>query len=47
MGLGINTGVAFFKKKWGALPFLNHESVRFPVKRPSLLESFFEGLIKG
>jgi hypothetical protein len=24
MGLGINAGVAFFKRKWGAAPFLQH-----------------------
>lgn len=24
LGLGINPGVAFFKKKWGAVPFLKH-----------------------
>ncbi|MBT9139112.1 MAG: hypothetical protein DDT31_01693 [Syntrophomonadaceae bacterium] len=25
LGLGINEGVAFFKKKWGGSPFLNYE----------------------
>ncbi|MCG2709080.1 MAG: hypothetical protein L6246_02000 [Thermodesulfovibrionales bacterium] len=25
LGLGINEGVAFFKKKWGGAPFLNYE----------------------
>ena len=24
LGLGINSGIAFFKKKWGAKPFQNH-----------------------
>lgn len=24
LGLGINSGVTFFKKKWGAVPFLKH-----------------------
>jgi hypothetical protein len=47
MGLGINEGVAFFKKKWGACPFLNHESLCLPAKRPSFFESIFQGLIKG
>lgn len=26
LGLGIHTGVAFFKKKWGGYPFLQYES---------------------
>jgi hypothetical protein len=47
MGLGISEGVSFFKKKWGARPFLNHESLQIPAKKPSLLESFFQGLRKG
>jgi hypothetical protein len=24
LGLGIDTGIAFFKRKWGAVPFLKH-----------------------
>ena len=26
LGLGIDTGISFFKKKWGAQPFLKHSS---------------------
>lgn len=46
MGLGINEGIAFFKKKWGARPFLNHESLYLPLKKSSLFESILQGLIK-
>lgn len=46
LGLGVNTGVAFFKKKWGAHPFLNHEFVLFRPQRPSPLEAFFQGLFR-
>jgi hypothetical protein len=27
LGLGINDGIAFFKKKWGATPFLKYTSL--------------------
>ena len=47
LGLGINPGVAFFKEKWGARPFLNHESLTFTLKKPSLLAAIFQGLGKG
>jgi hypothetical protein len=40
LGLGISPGVAFFKKKWGGRPFLEHRSV---LCRPSS-HSPFEGL---
>lgn len=43
LGLGINAGVTFFKTKWGARPFLPHESVLYRRKRPS----FFESLLRG
>jgi hypothetical protein len=26
LGLGINSGIAFFKRKWGAAPFLKYAS---------------------
>lgn len=41
LGLGISPGVAFFKKKWGGLPFLDHRSVTY---RPSSIASL-EGLL--
>jgi hypothetical protein len=47
MGLGLNAGVEFFKEKWRAVPFLHYQSLHFSVKKPSWLESFFQGLIKG
>jgi hypothetical protein len=43
LGLGINAGVTFFKTKWGARPFLPHESVLYRRKRPSFLESLLRG----
>ena len=44
LGLGINAGVAFFKTKWGASPFLTHESVLYRPKPPSFLDSLLRGL---
>lgn len=34
LGLGIHKGVAFFKEKWGATPFLEHRSCTYRVARP-------------
>jgi hypothetical protein len=36
LGLGINSGVTFFKKKWGGVAFLSHA---FCLYRPSKKES--------
>jgi hypothetical protein len=47
LGLGINPGVVFFKKKWGAAPFLRHEIVLFSPSRPSLLKSILEGMFSS
>ena len=44
LGLGINAGVTFFKTKWGARPFLPHESVFYRRKPPSFFESLLRGL---
>ena len=44
LGLGISAGVTFFKTKWGARPFLPHESVLYRSKPPSFLESLLRGL---
>jgi hypothetical protein len=44
LGLGINEGVALFKRKWGACPFLNHESLEFRIKGPSLLDLLKRGV---
>lgn len=38
LGLGINKGVAFFKRKWGAVPFLPYVEVSWAPARPSLLK---------
>jgi hypothetical protein len=46
LGLGINEGVAFFKKKWGGRPFLRHEVILFSPSRPSFWESIFEGMLR-
>jgi hypothetical protein len=44
LGLGINDRMAFFKKKWGAFPFLRHQVVVHRPKPPSLFRSLLEGL---
>lgn len=36
LGLGINRGVAFFKLKWGAEPFLAHRFVRYERKQAAM-----------
>jgi len=41
LGLGISPGVAFFKKKWGGRPFLDHRSL---IYQPSRI-AFLEGLL--
>ena len=38
-GLGIHQGVEFFKKKWGAYPFLNYEHCLYQTARTSALKS--------
>ncbi|HSR11508.1 MAG TPA: hypothetical protein VLS90_08665, partial [Thermodesulfobacteriota bacterium] len=46
LGLGINNGVAFFKKKWGGTPFLRHEAAIFPPPRRSFWQSLLEGIAR-
>lgn len=46
LGLGINARVAFFKKKWGGVPFLNHESLLYRSAPPSLFESILQGVFR-
>lgn len=46
LGLGINQGVAFYKKKWGGLPFLNHESLLYRPSPPSIIDSLWQGLFR-
>jgi len=37
LGLGINEGVARFKRKWGGVPFLDYACCRYRPRRPTLL----------
>ena len=46
LGLGINKGVAFFKEKWGARPFLPHQSLIYRPSPPSLFDFLRKGLSK-
>ena len=39
LGLGISPGVAFFKRKWGAAPFLPYRRGLYSLHRPSLLDA--------
>ncbi len=44
LGLGINSSVAFFKRKWGGFPFLRHQVLVHRPKPSSLFRSLLEGL---
>lgn len=44
LGLGINEGVRFFKKKWGGVPFLNYEFCLYQRGHIDRLKSLFEKL---
>lgn len=44
LGLGINTGVAFFKKKWGGVPFLPYASCFYHPSRKEDLDSLLRKL---
>lgn len=37
LGLGVNAGIAFFKRKWGAEPFLPYVEVSWEVAAPPLM----------
>jgi hypothetical protein len=39
LGLGMNRGVAFFKKKWGATPFLPYATCSYTFTRPLLFRA--------
>ena len=39
LGLGINRGVAFFKEKWGATPFLTYAACTYSFSRPLLFRA--------
>jgi len=44
LGLAINKGVAFFKQKWGGIPFLNHEFVLYETSRAAIIAALLERL---
>jgi hypothetical protein len=44
LGLGISPGVAFFKKKWGGRPFLDHRSVVYQASPTASLEGLLSKL---
>lgn len=44
LGLGINQGVTFFKKKWGGIPFLNYEFCLYHPASKEMLKSLFQKL---
>jgi hypothetical protein len=39
LGLAVHEGIAFFKQKWGGMPFLNHEYALYETVRVSIIES--------
>jgi len=47
LGLGVNAGVTFFKKKWGGRPFLNHEFVLFEPRKISPFEALLREFLRG
>lgn len=44
LGLGINSGITFFKKKWGGIPFLNYEFCFYQRSRNMNLKYLMEKL---
>jgi hypothetical protein len=42
MGLGINDGVSFFKKKWGAEPFLRYRYRLYAHFRPTVFKAILD-----
>ena len=44
LGLGINSGIRFFKKKWGAAPFLHYEFRFYEMKQKTVMEMLLQGL---
>lgn len=41
LGLGISPGVAFFKKKWGAMPFLPYVETSWELRKKGLFSRLF------
>jgi hypothetical protein len=46
LGLGVNAGVTFFKRKWGGRPFLNHEFVLFEPRKISPFGALLQGFLR-
>jgi len=46
LGLGVNAKVAFFKEKWGGVPFLPYQFLHYRPSPPSLFGSFLQGFLK-
>jgi len=44
LGLGINEGVRFFKRKWGGVPFLPYNFLLYEVNQKIALETLFQKL---
>jgi hypothetical protein len=44
LGLGINRGVTFFKKKWGGVTFLPYASCLYHLSRKENLEALLQKL---
>jgi hypothetical protein len=44
LGLGINPGVAFFKKKWGGVPFLSYNYVLYTPSTVQVPNTLFQRL---
>jgi hypothetical protein len=42
LGLGVNAGIRFFKRKWGAEPFLPYVEASWALRAPGLLERLLE-----
>ncbi|MCX8023279.1 MAG: hypothetical protein N2745_10965 [Syntrophorhabdaceae bacterium] len=47
LGLGINSGIRFFKEKWGGTPFLDYRYVRYRHKREGrgILDKLLKGIL--
>lgn len=41
LGLGINSGVEYFKKKWGAIPWLNYCETQWQIPKKSWFAKLF------
>lgn len=46
LGLGIDAGVAFFKRKWGATPFLDYVAGAQKISRAPAWSDLFEQLVR-